>query len=341
MVNALFYNTPAEALLNGWCANLNSGFMNFYTGVQPAMNGALTGTLLASLGFGSTAFATAAESAGYVYAIANAIASGSVVANGTPGYCALLESNGTTVVATLSVGTAGAGADITVSSSSLVAGALMSCSSFSVALPQGAIPAGPTLVQETDGAGLSKSFGSATTSGNTLVVVVTDAAANTVSAVTLGGAAGNFTKIKEVSVADAMVSVWVDANCAGGQTAIAATESGSLTPHIWAYEFQGTRIVDQSAGASGVSAGWSVATSASTLVPNEAWIAAVSSNNGYAISAINGSWTNENGYDYLFGSSVIGECQSSYQIVTATGVATYSGTTYSYGNWAAAVITIR
>lgn len=120
--NPLWY----DASVNATTALLNSGFIKGYTGTQPGLDVAVTGTLLFTLTFGATAFG--ASSVGV--ATANAITGANAVATGTLGYFALLKTDGTTVVMTGSVGTSGA--DLNVSSLSIVSGAPVSCSSFTV-----------------------------------------------------------------------------------------------------------------------------------------------------------------------------------------------------------------
>jgi hypothetical protein len=115
-----------DAAVNAVCALLNSGKLIIYTGTQPAADGAVTGTVLATLTFGATAFG--ASSSGT--ATANAITSGTAGNTGTAGYHGLLESNGTTVVATGSVGTSGA--DLNFNSLSISSGATVSCSAYTV-----------------------------------------------------------------------------------------------------------------------------------------------------------------------------------------------------------------
>lgn len=126
--NPLPYDATVEASVNAVTALLNSGFIKIFTGSQPALNGSLTGTLLATLTFGSTAFAAATASGGTVTAAANAITSGTAGNTGTAGYFALVASNGTTVVATGSVGTSGA--DLNLNTLSITSGNTVSCSSF-------------------------------------------------------------------------------------------------------------------------------------------------------------------------------------------------------------------
>jgi len=125
-----FYAEEIEDAVDAFCTELNSGFLEIYTGSQPAVDAALTGTLLATLTFGATAFGASSSSGGIVTAIANAITSGTAGNTGTAGYFALLKSDGTTVVATGSIGTSGC--DLNISTTSINSGDNVSCSSFTV-----------------------------------------------------------------------------------------------------------------------------------------------------------------------------------------------------------------
>lgn len=115
-------NTEANSL----APLLNSGFIEIFTGTQPAnANTALSGnTLLATLTFGSTAFGSSA--AGVI--TANAITSGTAAATGTAAFARLYKSDGTTVVGDITVGTSGAGLNL--NTTSIVTGGLVSCTSF-------------------------------------------------------------------------------------------------------------------------------------------------------------------------------------------------------------------
>ena len=128
--NPLPYDSTVIASVNTVCALLNSGYLAIYTGPQPALNGSLTGTLLASLGFSATAFPAATAAGGIVTATANPVGSAIAANTGTAGYFALLKSDDATVVATGSVGTSGA--DLNLSTLSVAAGQTVSCSSFAI-----------------------------------------------------------------------------------------------------------------------------------------------------------------------------------------------------------------
>ena len=131
--NPLVYDSPCETMINAFTALLNNGFIEVYTGSQPSVDGSLSGTLLATLTFGATAFANATASGSGGSAAANTITGGTAGNAGTAGYFALVTS-GSATVGTGSVGTSGA--DLNFNTLAIVAGAIVSCTSFTVTMPQ-------------------------------------------------------------------------------------------------------------------------------------------------------------------------------------------------------------
>lgn len=116
-------NTSADAV----CAQLNSGFLDIYSGTQPATGDTvLSGnTLLASL----TINATACGSASSGVATFNAITSDSDAdATGTATFARFYKSDHTTKVYDVSVGTSGA--DINLATTSIVQHAVVSISAL-------------------------------------------------------------------------------------------------------------------------------------------------------------------------------------------------------------------
>ena len=131
MANAPQFDAAStKASVDAVTALLASGKLDIYSGTQPAVDVALTGTRLARLTFSATAFPASSNSGGVVTATANAITSDTSAVGGTAGYFAVLKSDGTTVVATGSVGTSGA--DLNLSSLTIAGGATVSCSSFTI-----------------------------------------------------------------------------------------------------------------------------------------------------------------------------------------------------------------
>ena len=132
--NFLVYDSPCEAAVNAFTALLNSGFLELYTGGQPALDGSVTGTLLVTLTFGATAFAASTASGGTVTANANAIGSGTAGNSGTASYFALVKSDATTVVATGTVGTSGC--DYNMNSTAISSSGNVSCTAFQITMAQ-------------------------------------------------------------------------------------------------------------------------------------------------------------------------------------------------------------
>jgi hypothetical protein len=130
----LTYDAAVNAAVNAVAALLNSGFIKVYSGSQPAVDGSVTGTLLVTMTFGATAFGSSSASGSGATATANSITSGTAAATNTAGYFALVKSDGTTVVGTGSCGTSGA--DLNFNTTSIVSGATVSCSSFTITMPQ-------------------------------------------------------------------------------------------------------------------------------------------------------------------------------------------------------------
>jgi hypothetical protein len=135
--NPYFSDATTEAAVNAVAVLLNSGNISVYTGTQPAdANTALSGnTLLASMGFGSTAFAsaTASGSAGsrVVTATANSITSDTdAAATGTATWFRCYKSDGVTGVMDGAVGTSGS--DLNLNTTSIVEGATVAVTAFSI-----------------------------------------------------------------------------------------------------------------------------------------------------------------------------------------------------------------
>jgi hypothetical protein len=135
-------NAAARAALNAITALINvggAGVIKIFTGSPPAScETADTGTLLATLTPSSTAFANAVDnSSGGATATANAITSGTAAATGTAGYFRAYPNTPTTTNAVIQ-GTVGASsADMIISSTSINTGDTVSCSSWTVTLPDG------------------------------------------------------------------------------------------------------------------------------------------------------------------------------------------------------------
>lgn len=127
-------HASTEAAVNAVSALLNSGFLEIFSGTQPAVDAANTGTKLAKLGFAATAFGAASSASSTTTATAAAITSDTAAVAGTAGYHALMKTGDIVIVATGSVGTATS--DLIVSSTTIAGGATVSCSAYTITQSQ-------------------------------------------------------------------------------------------------------------------------------------------------------------------------------------------------------------
>ena len=194
------------------------------------------------------------------------------------------------------------------------------------------------------------SFNSATTAGNCVVVLIFTWNGSNVSistsAVTLGGSAGNFAQAKAVQSGYAnsdtqYIGCWADPDCAGGQTAIAATvANGTWGANQGAglilLELAGVASsspVDVTASASGTSGtAVNAGTTAATSGAGELAVAAVYPDQG--LSGV------ESGTDVLLGSASPYVAAAIWAVLPAGTQGTYSGTAAASGSWAGLVITL-
>lgn len=123
--------TDIIAAMNSRLTRLGSGYMQIYTGTQPTSpDAALSGnTLLVTLTFSATAFPTATASGGVITATANTITSGTAVASGTASFVRFFKSDDSTAVFDGSVGATGGSFDMTIPSTTIATGEVISCTS--------------------------------------------------------------------------------------------------------------------------------------------------------------------------------------------------------------------
>jgi hypothetical protein len=125
--------TRRNGMLDSLTSSLSSGLLSIYSGTRPTdADTALSGnTLLVSLTLGATA---APASSGGVLTM-NTVTSGTAVATGTASFARQYQSNGTTAIADLSLATSGS--EVTINTTSIVSGATVSCSSYTITNPVG------------------------------------------------------------------------------------------------------------------------------------------------------------------------------------------------------------
>lgn len=181
----------------------------------------------------------------------------------------------------------------------------------------------------------------ATGAGNCLIVCVasqTTAGAGSISAMTLGGSAGNFAVVDEghgvngVQHADAFI--WADPNCAGGQTTVAITgvniNAASGSGGIIVYEVSGlstSSVVDQHISAGGNSATYDSGSTPTTTQAIEFWAGVAAAPNAIQTAGFTAA-------TIPFGTGG----QVGTQITSATGVARYTNNCSTHA-WAAVVAT--
>ena len=164
---------------------------------------------------------------------------------------------------------------------------------------------------------------------------------------TLGGVHDNFmvgTSNSSPGSAEPYIAIWVDWNCAGGQTAVVVQGTSLVVDAndggVFIYEISGllatSAVLDQNTNQinnpNGTS--WSSGATGTTTNANEIWIGVGSCYN--TLTTRPGSpWTS------IPGTSNV--ATAGYQIVSTTGTATYAGTQNSSGpnTWAAGVITLQ
>lgn len=132
--NPKFSNVAVNAKVDAQALLLNTGYLRIYDGTQPATADTAIGAqvLLAELRLNATAFGAGAAGV----ATANAItADSSANATGTASWFRALKSDGTTVIYDGSVGTSGS--DLNLNTVSIVAGAAVSVSSFTMTEQKG------------------------------------------------------------------------------------------------------------------------------------------------------------------------------------------------------------
>lgn len=123
-------------MLDALKALSNSGTLKIYSGTVPTNpDTALSGnTLLATFTFSATAFGADSLSGGFEQATASFAASTvTAVATGTAAFARMLKSDGTTVIADLTVGTSGA--DINLNSVAITNGGNVTLTSFLEQMP--------------------------------------------------------------------------------------------------------------------------------------------------------------------------------------------------------------
>jgi hypothetical protein len=198
---------------------------------------------------------------------------------------------------------------------------------------------------------LTGTLGTPTTAGNCLVyVIITETGTNvtmTVTGATLGGSAGNFAQAISkqsgfASSATQFVAIWVDRNCAGGQTAVAVagtnlnigagTDNGYVVLEIAGLDTSSP--VDTTAQASNAATTGTALSTGSTGTTAQASEIAVGGLSGFnSLSSYTSGYTT---------SGISGGFNTAgYKVLSATGTQSFGCNQSATGPWAAAVITLK
>lgn len=126
------------AIISALAALANSGKLRIYSSDSADPDASPTGTLLAELTFGSTAFQSATDDGTNASIVANAITQDSAAdASGTAAHWRAYQSNGTTMVTKGTVSGVGGGGELQLNNTAIVASGVVSVSSLTWRMPQG------------------------------------------------------------------------------------------------------------------------------------------------------------------------------------------------------------
>lgn len=131
----LSQQAASDAVVDRLDAGAAAGTIELRTGAQPATpNTAVTGTLLATLTFGDPAFGAANTSG--TAAAAAITQDNSADASGVAGYARCMDSDGNAVI-DVEVGVTGSGASMEIDDINIVAGGVVTVTSFTYTQPGG------------------------------------------------------------------------------------------------------------------------------------------------------------------------------------------------------------
>lgn len=205
------------------------------------------------------------------------------------------------------------------------------------------------------GGTLTLTLPGATTAGHGLIVLVATAGSSvspTVAGITLGGSADHFAARQSSGVASAdacVLATWDDLNCAGGQTAVAITITGGtgtfgVMATVWERDdLPSASAFDVGKGQAGTgSASWTSTATVTTAQAGEVWVGAICADAASAqtLTGPASPWANTTQVNLTVGSFVY-SWMAGWQAVSATGTATYAGTSSTTPEYVAVVATYK
>lgn len=126
------------AIIAALAALANNGFLRIYSSDSADPDASPSGTLLAELTFGATAFQSPTDDGTNASAVANALTQDSSAnASGTAAHWRAYQSNGTTPITKGTVSGVGGGGELQLNNTAIVASGVVSVSSLTWRMPQG------------------------------------------------------------------------------------------------------------------------------------------------------------------------------------------------------------
>jgi hypothetical protein len=216
---------------------------------------------------------------------------------------------------------------------------------MSVAFVQTAANHSSTLVT-----GLTATLTTPATAGNCLVACIGGHSTSTVTAVTSAASQDQWgtTAAVTASAGAETCEIWIDPDCAGGNTTVNITTTNGGLIILQVFEFSGVAAISPIDGtpASAVSipqtTSWSSGATG-TASSGDLVIGASCGYEGasaYTLTGPSAPWTNE-AYIATSQSSIWVRLIAGYQMLSGSGTATYSGTASQAQTWGAAAVALK
>lgn len=195
------------------------------------------------------------------------------------------------------------------------------------------------LVQQTGAASGTATLSTAATAHNCLIACLQGYGASTISGVTSAASVDHWASLVAVSGAGQVAAVWIDPDCAGGNTTVNFTAAGASQLNIQAYEFSGlgnapamdvtpsTHLVSTTPNAGTYTSNATAAADATDV-----WVGMYAGNDASSFSASGAvsPWNSQSATSQVI-SHLYTSLVSGYQIPGTSGTVTYSGSSSTSG----------
>jgi hypothetical protein len=186
----------------------------------------------------------------------------------------------------------------------------------------------------TTGTTLTLTFPKAITAGNAVILALAGYYGGAVTGVTVGGTAVTFTKVATSGYYNCEIWACYGTGQSSATVTVTTSEAGIAG---WAYEVNGTVVLDQAAGANSETpaTSWNSGTTAETI-PYQHFAVGLAGTFGNAgtITPAASGWTGETAYAGVTGAETFGAV-SGYRLPAGAGTYFYSGTSADSGGWGA------